>query len=73
MDLPLYSLFLPTLGIGELAILFVIILILFGPGKLPDVCRALGDGVRQFKKATTEPGLEGSLEASKDEQKPDKA
>jgi sec-independent protein translocase protein TatA len=45
-------LFLPSFGVGELAILFVIVLILFGPGKLPDVCRALGDGLKQFKQAT---------------------
>ena len=44
--------FLPGLGVGELAILFVIVLILFGPGKLPEVCRALGDGLKQFKNAT---------------------
>jgi sec-independent protein translocase protein TatA len=47
-------LFLPNLGIGELSIIFIIILVLFGPGKLPDVCRALGDGVRQFKNASKE-------------------
>jgi sec-independent protein translocase protein TatA len=45
-------LFLPSLGVGELAIIFVIILVLFGPGKLPQVCRALGDGLKQFKNAT---------------------
>jgi sec-independent protein translocase protein TatA len=43
---------LPSLGFGELAIIFVIVLILFGPGKLPEVCRALGDGLRQFKNAS---------------------
>jgi sec-independent protein translocase protein TatA len=47
----LYPLFLPSIGIGEMAILFVIILILFGPGKLPDVCRSLGDGIKQFKQS----------------------
>ena len=46
-----YPLFFPSLGIGELSIVFIIILVLFGPGKLPDVCRALGDGVKQFKNA----------------------
>jgi sec-independent protein translocase protein TatA len=45
---------LPTLGFGELAILFVIVLILFGPGKLPEVCRALGDGIKQFKNAASD-------------------
>lgn len=52
--LSVYPLFLPQLGMGELAVIFVIILILFGPGKLPDVCKALGDGVKQFKKAASD-------------------
>lgn len=47
-------LFIPSLGIGELSIIFVIILILFGPGKLPNVMRAMGDGIRQFKDASKE-------------------
>jgi sec-independent protein translocase protein TatA len=53
-------LFLPSLGFGELAIVFVIILLLFGPGKLPDVCRSLGEGLKQFKQATKDapPGIE---------------
>lgn len=38
----------------EIGLIFLIILILFGPGKLPDVCRALGDGLRQFKSASKE-------------------
>lgn len=47
-----YPLFiLPNLGMGELSIIFVIILILFGPGKLPTVMKSLGDGVKQFKDA----------------------
>ena len=52
---PLPMLFLPSLGMGELAIIFVIILIVFGPGKLPSVMKSLGDGVRQFKDATSAP------------------
>lgn len=51
-ELP-FPLFLPSLGIGELSIVLVIILLLFGPGKLPSVMRALGDGVKQFKSAST--------------------
>lgn len=45
-------LFIPTLGPMELIVLLVIILILFGPGKLPEVFGALGNGVKQFKKAS---------------------
>lgn len=48
----LYPLFFPSVGPMELAVVFVVVLILFGPGKLPDVFRALGDGVRQFKDAS---------------------
>lgn len=47
-------LFLPSLGVPELLLLFVLVLILFGPGKLPEVFRSLGDGVKQFKKAANE-------------------
>ncbi len=52
MQIPVYPLLIPSLGPLEIGILFVIVLILFGPGKLPEVFRALGDGVKQFKKAS---------------------
>lgn len=42
----------PQLGMGELSIIVLLVLILFGPGKLPGVMKALGDGVRQFKDGT---------------------
>lgn len=47
-----YPLFLPSIGPLEIAVIFTVVLILFGPGKLPEVFRALGDGVRQFKDAS---------------------
>jgi len=43
---------MPSLGPFEIAIILVMVLILFGPGKLPQVFGALGDGMRQFKKAS---------------------
>lgn len=46
--------FLPSLGMGELAIIFIIILIVFGPGKLPQVMKSLGEGFKQFKDASKE-------------------
>lgn len=39
------------LGPMELVIILVIALIIFGPGKLPQVGRALGKGMRDFKEA----------------------
>ena len=42
------------LGVPELIIILIIGLVLFGPGKLPDVGKALGKSIREFKSATTE-------------------
>lgn len=39
----------------HLVILLVVILIVFGAGKLPGVGSALGQSIREFKKATTDP------------------
>ena len=42
------------IGMPELLIILVIILIIFGAGKLPDIGSALGRGIKNFKKATRE-------------------
>ncbi len=39
------------LGLPELLLILVIGLIFFGPGKLPDVGKALGRSMREFKQA----------------------
>ena len=39
------------IGIPELVLILIVGLIVFGPGKLPEVGRALGKGLREFKKA----------------------
>src|ERR1700704_661476 len=38
---------------GHLIVILVIVLLIFGPGKLPELGRAMGDGLRELKKATT--------------------
>ncbi|MBW1973244.1 MAG: twin-arginine translocase TatA/TatE family subunit [Deltaproteobacteria bacterium] len=43
------------LGIGELVLILVIVLVIFGAGRLPEVGSALGKGIRNFRKATKEP------------------
>ena len=40
------------LGWTELIIILVIIMIIFGVGKLPEVGAGLGKGIREFKKAS---------------------
>jgi sec-independent protein translocase protein TatA len=43
------------LGTTELIIILVLVLVIFGAGKLPEIGGALGKGLRSFKKATQEP------------------
>ncbi|MBM4271837.1 MAG: twin-arginine translocase TatA/TatE family subunit [Deltaproteobacteria bacterium] len=43
------------IGMPELIIILVIVLIIFGAGKLPEIGGAIGKGIRNFKKATREP------------------
>lgn len=42
------------LGVPELLIILVIGLIFFGPGKLPDIGKALGKSIKEFKAAGKE-------------------
>ena len=37
---------------GHLIVILVIVLLVFGPGKLPELGKAVGDGLRELKKAT---------------------
>jgi len=43
------------MGIGELVIILVIVLVMFGAGRLPEVMGSLGKGVQAFKKGLREP------------------
>ena len=58
---------LPTLGPMELNIALVVILLLFGAKRIPELARGLGSGVREFKAGTKE----GQLEDKKDKEKKD--
>jgi sec-independent protein translocase protein TatA len=42
------------IGWQELIILLIIVLIIFGPGKLPDIGNAIGKGVREFRRASND-------------------
>ena len=46
---------MPTLGAPELIIILVIIILIFGVGKLPEVGQALGKGIREFRGAADGP------------------
>jgi sec-independent protein translocase protein TatA len=57
----------------HLVFIVVIVLIIFGPGKLPDLGRGLGKGIREFKEAlkggTNEPAEKKPAETKQDEEK----
>jgi sec-independent protein translocase protein TatA len=47
------ALFIPGLGMGELALVLVLVLLLFGPGKLPQVAQSLGEAVNRFRRGAS--------------------
>jgi sec-independent protein translocase protein TatA len=52
------------IGMSELMIILVIVLVIFGAGKLPEVGSALGKGIKNFKSAVsdTEKAAKGDIE-----------
>ncbi len=44
---------LPHLGIGELLIILLIVVLIFGVGKLPEIGGALGRSIREFRQAVS--------------------
>ncbi len=43
---------MPTIGFWELILILLIVLLVFGAAKLPEIGRALGKAIREFKKAS---------------------
>ncbi|MGB3097224.1 MAG: Sec-independent protein translocase protein TatB, partial [Candidatus Deferrimicrobiaceae bacterium] len=42
------------IGFQEMLIILVVVLIFFGPKRLPDLAKSLGKGIAEFKKASDE-------------------
>lgn len=51
------------LGFGEIALILVILVVLFGASRIPELGKGLGEGIRNFKK-----GMKGGPD--EDEKKP---
>jgi sec-independent protein translocase protein TatA len=56
--------FLGGLGTGEVIILVVVILLLFGAKRIPDLARGLGKGIKEFKDARN--GVDSEKDKDKD-------
>jgi sec-independent protein translocase protein TatA len=46
----------PNLGVPELLIILAIVILLFGVGKLPQLGKGIGEGIRNFKQAVKDGG-----------------
>jgi len=60
------------LGMPELLIILVIILVIFGAGKLPQIGKGLGQGIKNFKQATSGKPDEIPPESEEDKKKIEK-
>ena len=56
---------MPGIGIPELIIVLVILLVIFGPKRLPGLGRSLGSGMREFKDS-----ISGRTKADEDDDEP---
>lgn len=59
----------PSIGFPELMIVLVIVLLLFGANKLPEIGSSLGKAIRNFKRSTSEPD-EIDVNTKKDQEPP---
>ncbi|RPI98597.1 MAG: twin-arginine translocase TatA/TatE family subunit [Desulfobacteraceae bacterium] len=57
------------IGMPELIIILVIILIIFGAGKLPDIGSGIGKAIKNFKGATEEEKKEKEAEKIEEDKK----
>ena len=56
-------------GPYDIAIIAVVIVVLFGGSKVPQLMKGLGEGVREFKKASTDETPARTAEVKKEEEK----
>jgi sec-independent protein translocase protein TatA len=59
-----------SIGFGELLLILLIVLLLFGSKKLPDLARSLGRSLSEFKKGREEGIKDAAPDASKEPPKP---
>lgn len=56
-----------NLGMGELIVILLIVLLLFGASRLPEIARSLGKAIKEFKKAGKE--IKSDIEDTEEEKK----
>ncbi|MBK6425613.1 MAG: twin-arginine translocase TatA/TatE family subunit [Blastocatellia bacterium] len=64
---------MPNIGMPELLIILVIVVLLFGTRKLPELGKGLGSGIRNFKNSMKDGEKQSEIEARQAEQLTDGA
>ena len=59
---------MPNLGFGEIVLILLLALIIFGPRRLPEMGRTIGKSLKEFRKATSD--LRQELEVDLDQEPP---
>jgi len=60
-----------AVGYPELIALVVLVIVLFGAKKLPEISRSAGEAIREFRKATSQPPEKKQPEENKPDDKPE--
>jgi sec-independent protein translocase protein TatA len=61
--------FAGMIGPWQIVLIILVIVLLFGGRKIPDLMRGLGQGIKEFKKATKEDDESGKESSDKDSEK----
>lgn len=62
--------FIGPVGWNELVVILVIVLVIFGPRRLPELAEAMGKSIRKFKEASRDVEEEITTAVKKEENKP---
>ena len=64
--------FLGIPGVWQIVLLVLVILLLFGGRKIPELMRGIGQGMKEFKNATTEDEEKDTEKSEEEDKKSDK-
>jgi sec-independent protein translocase protein TatA len=60
---------LGNLGFTEILVLGAVVLLVFGPKRLPELAKGLGKGIREFKKALSQPDENNESDSDSEQKK----
>ncbi len=58
--------FIGAIGAPQVILVVIVVLLLFGGRKIPELMKGLGSGIKEFKKATKEEKEASDIEKKKD-------